>query len=104
MVRGLGCPAACGILVPRPGIEPVSPALEGGFLTTGPPVKSQTLGFFKKSFQQGARALIDCVLRRLLGDVEEGWRGLSLLEPGRQLLERLACGGRSAPGWTRVQS
>ena len=33
--------AACGILVPRPGIEPASPALEGGFLTTGPPGKSQ---------------------------------------------------------------
>ena len=34
------CPVACGILVPQPGIEPVSPALEGGFLTTGPPGKS----------------------------------------------------------------
>ena len=40
MACGLSCPAACGILVPRPGIEPVSPALEGGFLTTGPPGKS----------------------------------------------------------------
>ena len=39
--RGLSCPMACGILVPRPGIEPMSPALEGGFLTTGPPGKSQ---------------------------------------------------------------
>ena len=29
--------------VPRPGIKPVSPALAGRFLTTGPPVKS--LGF-----------------------------------------------------------
>jgi len=27
---------ACGILVPCPGTEPMSPALEGGFLTTGP--------------------------------------------------------------------
>ena len=26
-----------GILVLRPGIQPTSPALEGGFLTTGPP-------------------------------------------------------------------
>ena len=33
-------PPACGILVPWPGIEPTSPALEGGFLTTGPPGKS----------------------------------------------------------------
>ncbi len=34
---------ACGILVPRPGIEPTSPALEGEVLTTGPPAKSQML-------------------------------------------------------------
>ena len=36
----LSCPAACGILVPQPGIKPASPALEGGYLTTGPPGKS----------------------------------------------------------------
>ena len=30
----------CKVLVPRPGIEPTSPALQGGFLTTGPPGKS----------------------------------------------------------------
>ena len=34
---------AYGILVPRPGIEPALPALEGKVLTTGPPGKSQTL-------------------------------------------------------------
>ena len=32
----LSCPTACEILLPQPGIEPMSPALEGGFLTTGP--------------------------------------------------------------------
>ena len=31
---------ARGILVPRLGIEPAFPALEGGFLTTGLPGKS----------------------------------------------------------------
>ena len=31
---------ACGILAPRPGIEPTPPALEGEVLTTGPPGKS----------------------------------------------------------------
>ena len=31
----LSCPVACGILVPQPGIEPKSPALQGRFLTTG---------------------------------------------------------------------
>ena len=29
----------------RPGLEPVSPALAGGFLTTGPPGKSWLLFF-----------------------------------------------------------
>ena len=42
----LSCPVACGILIPRPGIEPMSPALEGWFLTTGPPGKSQMLSIF----------------------------------------------------------
>ena len=36
----LSCPAACRILVPCPGIEPASPALEGRFFTTAPPGKS----------------------------------------------------------------
>ena len=36
----LSCSTACGILVPRPGIKPASHALEGRFLTTGPPGKS----------------------------------------------------------------
>ena len=34
-------PRACGILGPRPGIEPATPALESEVLTTGPPGKSQ---------------------------------------------------------------
>ena len=38
--HGLSCPTACGILDPRPGIEPASPALEGRFLITGPPGES----------------------------------------------------------------
>ena len=36
---------ACGISVPGPGIEPVSLALEGGFLTSGLPGKSQSRFF-----------------------------------------------------------
>ena len=39
-MRGLSCHEACEILVPQPGIEPVSPALEGRFFTTEPPEKS----------------------------------------------------------------
>ena len=41
MAHRLSCPAECGILVPQPGIEPMSPALEGGFFMSGPPGKSQ---------------------------------------------------------------
>ena len=40
VTRGLSCSMVCGILVPRPEIEPASPALQGGFLATGPPGKS----------------------------------------------------------------
>ena len=45
-------PRACGILVPWPGIKPESPVLQGRFLTTGQPGKSQ----FKKKNQQWNRA------------------------------------------------
>ena len=37
---GLSCSVACEILVPQPGIEPMSPALQGRFLTREPPGKS----------------------------------------------------------------
>ena len=47
---GLSCPVACGILVPRPGIKPTSPALEGGLLTTGPLGKSLVYDFMKYLF------------------------------------------------------
>ena len=36
---GLSCPMAYRILVSRPGVKPISPAFEGGLLTTGPPEK-----------------------------------------------------------------
>ena len=36
-LRRLSCPAACGLLGPRPRITPMFPALEGRFFTTGPP-------------------------------------------------------------------
>ena len=39
-VCGLSCPSVYEILVLQTGIEPTSPALEDGFLTTGPPGKS----------------------------------------------------------------
>ena len=47
-----GLPLSHGMQdLPRPGIEPVSPALAGGFLTTGPPGKPQVLGFILVPFR-----------------------------------------------------
>ena len=39
-VHGLDIPEPCVILVPQPGMEPTSSALEGRFLTTALPGKS----------------------------------------------------------------
>ena len=44
------CSVACGILVPRPGIQPASPALPGGFLTIGPLGKSRVFNFLTSTF------------------------------------------------------
>ena len=44
VIRGLSSPAICEILVPRPGIALASPALQDGFLTTGP--QANSLGLF----------------------------------------------------------
>ena len=43
VVHGLSGSVACGILVPQPRVKPMSPALQGRFLTTGPPEKSQQI-------------------------------------------------------------
>ena len=48
VVHGLSCPMAYGILVPQPGMAPGPPALEGRFLTTGPPGKPPESKFFSK--------------------------------------------------------
>ena len=43
----LSCFLSCGVLVPQPGIELMSPALQGRLLTTGPPGKSHKDSFIK---------------------------------------------------------
>ena len=48
-MHGLSC--SRGILFPRSGIKPESPALQGGFLTTGPPHKFLKAYFLEKSGQ-----------------------------------------------------
>ena len=48
MALGLSCPEACGISGHQPGIEPMSPAPQGRFLTTGPPVRCpRAIRFFE---------------------------------------------------------
>ena len=42
-------PQSMWVSAPRPGTEPVSPALEGKVLTTGPPGTSQHSHDFKRS-------------------------------------------------------
>ena len=55
---GLSCPAACGILVPLLGIKPVSPALEGELLTTGPSGKTLEVQFLSQEFLRVPASLI----------------------------------------------
>lgn len=43
------CPAACRIFVPRSGVKPVSPAVEGGLLTTRPLRKSPLVNILKRA-------------------------------------------------------
>ena len=45
---GLSCCMTCWILVPQAGLELMAPALQGRFLTTGPPGKS-LVRYFKYS-------------------------------------------------------
>ena len=44
---GLSCSVVCWILVPCPGIKPMSPSLEGGLLTTGLRGKSPICQFYQ---------------------------------------------------------
>ena len=60
--------------LPGPGIEPVSPSLASGFLTTAPPGKSlnqlylNNIIFLKKQFQESDGGKM----------IEESWRYVSL--------------------------
>ena len=58
-VHGLSiCLVACGILVPPPGIEPLSSALQSGFLTTGPSGKSPVISTLSRLGKSKARRLV----------------------------------------------
>ena len=60
MAHGPSCSVACGMWdLPRPGLEPVSPALAGRFSTTAPPGKPYFLSLnqlVQKETEQGVAA------------------------------------------------
>lgn len=56
----LSCSVMCGILLPQPGIELASPALQGGLLATGPPGKSLVPAFWLHSFMLRASSSNTC--------------------------------------------
>ena len=63
-------PEACGILAPRPGIEPAPPALEGEVPTTGPPGKSLRSTLNKRI----SRDLSGCpVVKTLSSQMQGAW-------------------------------
>ena len=61
---GLSCPETCGILVPQPGIEFVSPALESKILTHVPQGSLQNILLYKfYAFSTLTKNLALCNLR-----------------------------------------
>ena len=63
MVLGLSsCPAARGMVIPQPQIEPTSRALEGRFLTTGPLGKSLWAFFAARKLMSQIVGIFDDIL------------------------------------------
>ena len=73
--------------LPGPGLEPMSPALAGGFLTTAPPGKSEkTVLALKEERQQTSRLIHS---RMLLTHLQRGKFGKVLTETAWRLGEQL---------------
>ena len=91
VVHRLSCPAACRVWVPQPGIEPVSPALQGRFLTTGLPGNVSLPFLFGVSFR-----------------VTPSWtscqRTWSLVYPGRELRVSRLFQGAPQDKWVHLFS
>ena len=75
----LSCPKAYGILSPGPGMEPASSALEGRFLTTGPPRKMSLTYILVQNIstlvwqQNGLNYLPSKYLNFFLKNLSEHW-------------------------------
>ena len=87
-VGNLSCSAGHGILVPLPGIEPESPALQGRFLTTGPPGKYL---YFPPT------VVIQMTCPRTHGQLRDGSRG------GEHAKEARMGAGRGGPATLRLK-
>ena len=57
----LSCSVMCRVLVPQPGIEPASPALQGRFLATAPPGEVPCMLFWSPEF-----LLCVCIMKTFL--------------------------------------
>ena len=68
--------ATCGILIPWPGIEPMSPDWESRVPTTGPPRKSLGQCFIKSSPQSALEVGKNCRFQRPKLDfvIQDFWR------------------------------
>ena len=94
VAHGLNSPAACGILVPPPGIKPTSPALEGWLLTSGEHRRSPSITPFlmsPKQVSESTKCLFSVPLQ-------------PLPSPHQQLTSGLvgvSCLPRSMRGWTQ---
>ena len=88
-------PAICGISVPGPGIEPASPALEGRFLTTGPPGKSLESSFAGTICGPGAGTNISHALA--VSSSQHLWGGMSSSPLPGLLSQRLKEGTSKHP-------
>ena len=67
MGPGLVALLVCGMFVPGPGTQTLSPTLKGGFLTSGPPGESQNDGLL--SFQ--SKLLVNtCLIPTLNGPMQ----------------------------------
>ena len=59
----ISCSMACGLLVPQPRVEPASPTLQGGFLTTGSPGSPSPIPFTNRLYHKTFKFLPNLNMR-----------------------------------------
>ena len=88
---------------PRPGLEPVSPALAGGLSTTAPPGKPETKSFYSQSCTQFIRVSIHFVFVSL--DPRPAYKAGSVWAPFTEVFTLPQRGSDwAAVPWARVQT